>query len=327
MNLNEVKAFLAEDWTRFQESLVESLKSDVDLLDTTNATILSGGGKQVRPLLSLLVARACTRGKITDDTISCAVAAELLHNATLLHDDVADESNERRGNPTINYTMGPSVSVLVGDFWLVKAMMAVLDANLSDNMMRSFAGTLRCLAEGEMFQLEKAGKGDTSMEDYLRIIYNKTASLFEVTAFTSAESVGAPKEYEDAVCEYAKTLGLAFQMRDDIFDYSPAMGTVGKPQGIDLLEKKITLPLLEALASASVEEDREIRSMVSVMDQRPENKTKIEDFVRANDGVTKAQRVLNEYVDRAVAALDVLPDTREKQYLCELARYVGHRQR
>ena len=176
MDIKAVQEYLGSDWTAVKDAIVGALHSDIDLLNATNRSILSNSGKQLRPLLALFIARACSAGQISESTVRYAAAAELLHNATLLHDDVADESSQRRGVPTIMSLMGPSVSVLVGDYWLVKALELILqDAGTDVRVIKIFSRTLSDLAEGEMLQLQKAQAGDTSEEDYLRIIYNKTA--------------------------------------------------------------------------------------------------------------------------------------------------------
>ena len=325
MELDAVKKFLGGDWERVQARISGLLKSDIEILNTTNARILGHSGKQLRPLLAVLIARACSGGTLTEASVSYAAAAELLHNATLLHDDVADSSDQRRGFPTIRSLMGPSVSVLVGDYWLVKAMNLILSAsNHSDRVIKIFSTTLSDLAEGEMLQLEKADSGDTDMDDYIRIIYNKTASLFVASCMSAAISVNAPGEMEQAVKRFSTALGLAFQIRDDIFDYSQDSG-IGKPVGVDVMEQKITLPLLGALDNAAPDEAARIRAMVTEIHGHPGNRDAVMDFVRTHDGVSYAEKVLNGYIDEALLALDVLPPSVYTQMLSDLARYVGTR--
>ena len=179
MDIAAIREYLGKDWTAVQDRIASSLRSDISLLNSTNDSILSHSGKQMRPMLSLVMARACSGMPAVDATIRYAAASELLHNATLLHDDVADQSEQRRGVPTIMSLMGPAVSVLVGDYWLVKAVELVLgdpDGDSAGDMrvIRLFSKTLSDLAEGEMLQLQKAQSGDTDEEDYLRIIYNIT---------------------------------------------------------------------------------------------------------------------------------------------------------
>lgn len=325
MDIRTIKEYLGHDWTALQELIQSSLHSDIALLNSTNASILSHSGKQLRPLLALLFARASSGGNATQATIHYAAAAELLHNATLLHDDVADSSDRRRGVPTIRSLMGPSVSVLVGDYWLVKAMELILGAEDSDAIvMRIFSKTLSDLAEGEMLQLQKAQSGDTDEEDYLKIIYNKTASLFEAACFSAAESVDAPAEIKAAAREYAVALGLAFQIQDDILDYS-GTEAVGKPLGADILEQKITLPLLGALANVPAEEAAQVRGKVKDIAGHPEYRDEIVAFVRENGGLEYAGVRLNEYVAKAVAALEVLPASADRDCLAELAYYTAKR--
>ena len=327
MDLNEIKSFLGDDWKKVLEKIDEQLGSDIEVLDSTNRQILSHSGKQLRPMLSLLVARACSAGRITEASVCYAAASELLHNATLLHDDVADSSDERRGVPTIRSVMGASVSVLVGDYWLVKAMESILSCHtsLDGRVIRLFSRTLSDLAEGEMLQLQKAESCDTTEEDYRRIIFNKTASLFEVSAVSAAISVNAPAEMEDAVRRYAGSLGLAFQIRDDIFDYAVSSAQIGKPVGVDIMEQKMTLPLLGALRMAGEETAADIRRKVMEIHSHPEYREEIIGFVRDYGGIGYAMDRLGEYLDEAVTALDVLPETREKLYLIEIADYVGKR--
>lgn len=328
MNLNEIKDYLDRDWKRTANYIEDSLKSDIDLLDKTNRSILSHSGKQLRPLVALLVARACSPGNTADeDSCRYAAGAELLHNATLLHDDVADDSDQRRGMPTIRSMMGPSVSVLIGDYWLVKAMGLILESRTdTGKVIRLFSRTLSDLAEGEILQLQKARSGDTDENDYIRIIFNKTASLFEAAAVSAAISVKAGEDTIRAVKEYAVSLGLAFQIRDDIFDYSPEMDT-GKPAGVDILEQKITLPLLGAFRNAGKEKESAIRERIGRISENPgQTREEILSFVRENKGIDYARKVLDSYIGKALDALKQLPESQDRTYLEELAHFVAERQ-
>ncbi len=278
--------------------------------------------------MALLVARACSPGNTADeDSCRYAAGAELLHNATLLHDDVADDSDQRRGMPTIRSMMGPSVSVLIGDYWLVKAMGLILESRTdTGKVIRLFSRTLSDLAEGEILQLQKARSGDTDENDYIRIIFNKTASLFEAAAVSAAISVKAGEDTIRAVREYAVSLGLAFQIRDDIFDYSPEMDT-GKPAGVDILEQKITLPLLGAFRNAGKEKESAIRERIGRISENPgQTREEILSFVRENKGIDYARKVLDSYIGKAVDALKQLPESQDRTYLEELAHFVAERQ-
>lgn len=321
---SEIISFLGEDWTRMIKRIDSSLASDISLLDKTNKSILANGGKRLRPLVSLLMARACSGGKVTDESIDYAAAVELLHNATLLHDDVVDDSRTRRGEPTVYASLGRAASVLVGDFWLVQTMKCILENGRKDSRIADlFSSTLRCLAEGEMLQLEKASLADTSKEDYLRIIYSKTASLFETASACAAISVSADEKGIEAAKEYGRNLGMAFQIKDDIMDYESSDASLGKPVGVDLLEQKITLPLLGALTYVDEVENHRIRQLVAHIDS--ENVSSVRRFVLDNNGVQYAEDCLKEYVNRAVNALNAFPDTKEKEYLVTLACFSAER--
>lgn len=317
--------YVAEDLGKVRDLISRSLHSDIELLNDTNSSILDHPGKMMRPVLALLAAKACSGGELSEDSYSYAAAAELLHNATLLHDDVADNSSSRRGRPTVMKLLGGNAAVLLGDYWLVRAMEKILSGKRRrDDAMSVFYKTLSDLAQGEMLQLQKSISGDLTEEEYFRVIYCKTASLFEASAVTGAYSVEAPEEYVEAVRAYAVNLGLAFQIKDDIFDYQEG-ADIGKPVGHDLLEQKITLPLLCALEEADEEGKRHIRNMVSKAADHPGNIGEIVAFVKAHDGVAKAASRLEEFVDKAVAALSVLPPGPYRSTLETHARYAAER--
>lgn len=326
MDRKTILEYLGADWDQAESLIRSSLTSDIELLNSTNMSILEHSGKQLRPIMSLLMAKACGNGSVHKDSIAFAAATELLHNATLLHDDVADKSETRRGMPTVASLLGSTPSVLVGDFWLVKAVEAVISAeHHSDEVTRLFSKTLTDLAEGEMLQLQKASTGDTSENDYFRIIHSKTASLFLAGCLSAAISVDASDEMKDAAGRYAEALGLAYQVKDDIMDYEG--GDIGKPTGVDLKEKKITLPLLAAFSQAGEAEEMRIRSMVCSIDEHPENVEVIVDFVKRNGGVHFAEKKLAELCEQAVDALKTIPDSPAKRFLAELAVYTGERKK
>jgi len=323
MELRDIKAYLAGPMEEVSALLDASLRSDVALLDATNRSLLSQGGKQMRPVLTLLSAGAC--GGINADTVHFAAAAELIHNATLLHDDVVDGATVRRGRPTVMSILSGPASVLMGDYWLVKAIRCILDAeHYSERVIRLFAKTLSDLSEGELLQMQKATSGDTTREDYRRIIYSKTASLFESAVLSGAVSAGAPEEWTAALAGYARNLGLAFQIKDDIFDYAGGEA-LGKPVGIDLREQKITLPLLCALEAVSGEEASAVRTMVCQISDMPDVAVRVRNFVLEHGGVEKAVVEMEKYIEEAVFCLEELPSTAEKSYLAKLARFVGER--
>jgi len=315
VSIRDIISVVGGDWDSVVGLMNKALGTDISLLNTTNSNILHNGGKMMRPLLLMLSARAC--GGSNNDTLNYAAAIEMMHNATLLHDDVADQSAERRGIPTVNALLGPQAAVLVGDFWLARSVSLVLSCRNGHNMLGYFSKTLNDLAEGEMLQLEKSETADTTLQDYLRIIYCKTASLFESSAFLGAESVQACDSYKRAVGEYARLSGIAFQIKDDILDYA-GDERLGKPVGIDLEEHKITLPLLCALENDPAEKD--IRAKVSQITTNPSNADEVRSFVLTKNGTEKAAEKLEEYINLAFEALAPLPDSQAKRCLVELAR-------
>lgn len=318
----EILEYLGSDWDRVQNLIHEALYSDIGLLNTTNDNLLSHSGKMLRPVLTLLMARA-VGGNANESSCRYAAATELLHNATLLHDDVADESLERRGVPTVNALLGPGAAVLVGDFWLAKAVDMVLASKEHlDKVVNLFSKTLVDLAEGEMLQLEKASSADTREDDYFRIISCKTASLFEAACESAAVSVDAPDEYRQAARAYAHAAGVAFQIKDDILDYAGG-AQLGKPLGIDLKEQKITLPLLCAMQDSPRE--AEIRAMIRDIHDHPEYCDIVREFVAERGGVEKAAARLDDFIGQAEHSLDVLPASQARAFLVELVRFNAFR--
>ncbi|MBR0084551.1 MAG: polyprenyl synthetase family protein [Bacteroidales bacterium] len=317
MRREDVITLLGEDWTAFTDQMREHLRSDIPLLENTNEKLLFNSGKQLRPMISLLVSRSC--GKVNFESIRFAAATEMLHNATLFHDDVADSSSLRRGKPTLSAMVGPTAAVLIGDFWLSRAVRMIVSMPHQSPVIDLYSKTLSDLAEGEMLQMQKASDADTTEEDYLRIIYYKTASLFETACRVAAISVDAAPELQDAAGRYAAALGIAFQIRDDIFDYG--QGEIGKPVGIDLKERKITLPLIGAMNSASPQRQEQIRQMVRQIPEHPEYCDELQQFARSHGGIEYATRRLDDYIEEAVSALALFPESKEKEVLAELARY------
>ena len=324
MSGNEIISFLGKDWVELQSVIRRALSTDIDLLQKVNDKLYSRSGKQLRPMVSLLMAKTCsTDGAANSDSCRFAAAAELLHNATLLHDDVADASAIRRGMPTLSAEMGTTSAVLVGDYWLSSAVQTVLSATENMEVIRFFARTLSDLAKGEMIQLQNSMTGKTSQEDYFKVIYCKTASLFETAAVAGAISVSASRERVEAASQYASCLGTAFQIKDDILDYEGGE-KLGKPMGVDLAEQKITLPLLGALQNAGRYENR-IRKKVTEIHSHPEYVQEITRFVLENNGVEYASERLDEYVARAVDALEIFEDSPQKDYLVQIAQYNAYR--
>lgn len=353
MELTEIKEHLGQDWQAVETLMKESLSSDNPYINAINGYMLSNSGKGMRPLLCLLSAKLCLnqmasftckaasgstvtgQGHIASDMMpksvhACAAAVEILHNGTLMHDDVADGSGLRRGKPTVNSLFGNAASVLSGDYWFSKSFLLVY-RNCGPNILELFADAIINLSTGELIQLDKASKLDTTFKDYCRIIEGKTASLFSTAivggtlcALASSAPCRSGEHIVNALRKYALNLGLAFQMRDDIFDYTPDIDS-GKPAGQDLLEHKITLPLICAMRNGG----KEILSAVEkIAPSNPENEqciAQVLDFVKRYSGVPVAQMILDEYIEKGIAALEEFADCPEKRILVDFARFVGKR--
>ena len=323
--MKEIRAYLAPGLAQVEAFIGTSLRSDVALLDQINRQLRESPGKMLRPMLTLLVAGAL--GKANGSTFRYAAAAELLHNATLLHDDVVDGATQRRGMPTVARLLNPSAAVLVGDFWLVKCLHLVLDADVQPHrVLQVFSQTLGHLTEGELLQLQLAATGATTEEDYLRILYGKTASLFETSAKVGAISVQAPEPAVEAAGRFARLLGYAFQIKDDLLDYSASAEALGKPVGTDLREQKITLPLLCALESVPAPDAQAVRARVTRIAEHPEEADAVRAFVLEHRGAERAARKMDGFVKEALACLEPLPQTQEKEFLTRLAAFVAWRE-
>ncbi len=313
-----VKEYLGKDWAAFEKMFGEFLDSRIDILNKVNRYVAERSGKQLRPMLCLLAAQLCS-GSCNEASVRSAVAAEMIHTATLMHDDVADMSDTRRGFPTVSAMLSPHAAVLVGDFWLSRGVAAILDTADSE-IFRYYTVCLGELAEGEMFQIEKAASLDTTFDDYIYIISHKTSSLFRASMKSGARSVGASDQATSAVDAFALHLGHAFQMRDDILDYSPSLD-IGKPTGQDIRERKITLPLIGAFENAGSESREAV-----VADIEADRYDGVLPFVLDNGGIEYAQQILVRETALAVDSIAVFEDSPAKDLLCRLAASLCLRQ-
>ncbi|MBQ2913279.1 MAG: polyprenyl synthetase family protein [Bacteroidales bacterium] len=331
MRLDTVKLELGKDWSGYEEAIRNALQHSNKLLTKINGYIIDTAGKQLRPVLCLLSAQAS--GEVSQMSYECAAVCEIIHTATLLHDDVADNGDIRRGVPTVKAAFSPAASVLTGDYWLARGVDLLIN-KCNTEILGYFTTVLHDLSVGEIIQMEKAEDLDTTMEDYYKIIECKTASLFMAAVKSGAISAGAKKEDIDSLAEYAYHLGVAFQMRDDIFDYSPKMDT-GKLAGADIKERKITLPLLCAMANAP-EKEAQMRHLIEGIENtvtKGEEITtsdkeiigKITEFVNSNNGIADAQNILEGHIAKAIAAIAALPESNAKKRLVQLAEFTGSR--
>lgn len=311
----EIQKYLGDFWTAYRSAFKDSLKADVLLLDKINGYLLGHTGKQLRPALTLLTSTAIC-GECPERVVKCAAAVELLHTATLLHDDVVDGSRLRRGNPTVNSMYGATSAVLIGDFWLSRAVSLILD-NPDDRVLKEFARSLNALSEGEVLQLEKSMSPKIDEDAYFEIISRKTSSLFETAVLSAAYSVSASEEIVSAMYGYAMHLGRAFQIRDDILDYSPALNT-GKPSGQDIMERKLTLPLIGALKAAPSKVSSAFLKKVKALPEGIAGEAL--SLVKEYDGLKYAAARLEEEVGLAVEHLSVLSVSKASKYLEQMAK-------
>ena len=326
--LTQIQSALGKDWTELRSYIRETLDSEIDLLNKINEHLFLSSGKMLRPLLSLLVSKACGASNPHISRV-CAAASEIIHTATLLHDDVVDESLYRRGKITVNALFSPGASLLMGDFWLARSIRLIITNKCDYRIIALFSQTIEDLAEGEMLQMQRADDCTTTFEDYKEIIYRKTASLFIAAMCTAAVAEGQSEEVVEGVREFAYKLGLCFQMRDDILDYSSS-ATDGKDVGSDLAERKVTLPLLCAFENCP-EREEEIRSLIREIDvakgadqtRNIEIIKEVRQYVLDNNGVQSAKLRLNDYIATSVDSLSVLPDTPFRGYIASIAKILS----
>ena len=259
MNLEKINELTAQDMAGVNAVILEQLNSDVQLINQLGYYIVSGGGKRIRPMIAVLAARAL--GYQGNAHVNIAALIEFIHTATLLHDDVVDESDMRRGKATANAAFGNAASVLVGDFIYTRAFQMMTQLG-SLKVLEVMSEAVNVIAEGEVLQLMNCNDPDITEESYMRVIYSKTARLFEAAAQCSGILADATEEQEKALQDYGRYLGTAFQLIDDLLDYSADGQTLGKNVGDDLNEGKPTLPLLHAMRNGNAEQEKMIREAI-----------------------------------------------------------------
>ena len=328
MDIKDIKTERGASWNEYKTSIQEALATNNPLLLSINNYLLKNSGKELRPVLSLLAGQAC--GTLSRKNFCCAAVSEMIHTATLLHDDVADSGDTRRGSPTVRIVFGNPASVLTGDYWLSQALKSICKY-CNNRVLECFTNALAELSGGELLQMEKASELTTTRDDYYEIIRCKTSSLFIAAMKSSLLCFDdVKKECIDAIEEFALYLGYAFQIKDDIFDYSPSLET-GKASGSDLKERKITLPLICAMENAGKKESNEVIYKLSKigMGEAKEEENLIIDtintFVNTHNGVFKAQTELDECITKAINALSVIPDSPSKTWLIKIALYLTSR--
>ena len=314
--LEEFDAFVRKNFSETKGTLMG------DMLEY----VLTSRGKGLRPVMVMLVAGATSAtGNFGKRTMLASMLVEMIHVASLIHDDVIDESDLRRGRASVNARWQSRNAVIIGDYILARNMNIGLQSGQYD-LLTHIIGAMSTLCEGELIQSDHASKMDTSRENYLDIIYRKTASLFSVCGSVGAISVGASREQVEAMRIYGKMLGMAFQIIDDILDYEPNNNT-GKPAGNDLRERKITLPLIEVLERVSEEEKAEIMRHLPLCAESEESVAYIQSKVEEFNGIELARQTVQAYLQRAMSTLSVCRESEYRNSLLTLCEYVVERDR
>jgi octaprenyl-diphosphate synthase len=313
-----IKALVHDDLLAIEGALVAHLTPHYALVESIAGHVLFAGGKRLRPLLMLLSARIC--GDHSDEATAVSVLFEYLHAATLIHDDVVDEAAVRRGRPAAHTVFGPAESVLTGDFLLARSLSLAARTGLP-RVIAVMAGITEDMSQGEIQQLANKGRLDLSEAEYMDVIDRKTAVMIRGACLTGALLAGADPERERALTDYGHCLGLAFQMADDLLDYTADTTTLGKNVGADLREGKLTLPIIYALSRAN---DADRIFMEGLMGQPVLDVDAFERFTGLLDhygGLSYTRRLAGDYVDRAKKALDVFEPSRTRMILEMLADY------
>jgi len=319
-DLEDVRELVRDDWTGVNQEIIENLQSDVALVNSVSHYIINSGGKRLRPLLVLLAARAC--GYEGDKHLQAAVIIEFIHTATLLHDDVVDASDKRRGHDTANNVFGNQASVLVGDFLYSRSFQLMVKVGHM-RIMDVLADATNTIAEGEVLQLMNCNDPETTEQQYMEVIYRKTAKLFEAGMLIGGILAGQTNAVENALQEYGRQLGCAFQLVDDALDYGSSSNDIGKNIGDDLSEGKPTLPLIHALKKARPDDQLIIRKAIE--EGGADQIESIIKTIRATGALAYTARKAEEAADKAIAALNEVPDSEHKNALIDLARFAVQR--
>jgi octaprenyl-diphosphate synthase len=316
LRLEDIKAPIAKEMEAFEQKFRASMKTRVMLLDKIMGYIVARKGKQMRPMFVFLSAGTC--GNINESTYRGASLIELLHTATLVHDDVVDEANYRRGFFSVNALWKNKIAVLVGDFLLSRGLALSVDNN-DFNMLAIVNNATREMIEGELLQMEKSRRLNITEDVYYEIIRQKTASLIASCCAVGASSSGASQEDVALMKDFGNKIGMAFQIKDDLFDYGEE--EIGKPVGIDIKEKKMTLPLIYALSQAGWQEKRRIRGIVKNESDKPKKVKEVIAFVKASGGIEYAQSKMNAFHQEALELLKKFPDTVYQRSLRQLVEF------
>lgn len=320
MKVATLKAPIDDELKIFEKKFRESMRSEVALLDKVTYYIVQRKGKQVRPMFVFLAAKMC--GGVTEATYTGASLIELLHTATLVHDDVVDDAYERRGFFSINALWKNKIAVLVGDYFLSRGLLLALE-HKQYRLLHIVSDAVKRMSEGELLQMEKARRLDIDESVYFEIIRNKTASLIAAACETGAASTTEDNDLIERLRLLGEYIGIAFQIKDDLFDYGEA--DIGKPRGIDIKERKMTLPLIYTLNVCSRTEKRWIINTVKNYNDDQTRVNQLIQLVREKGGILYTEEKMLEYKNKAFAILNSIPATEAREGLRELVNYITER--
>jgi len=322
-SIEKIKAPIIKEIEEFEPKFRASMKSSVPLLDKITHYIVKRKGKQLRPIFVFLSAKIC--GEVSEATYRAATLIELLHTATLVHDDVVDDSYQRRGFFSLNALWKNKIAVLVGDYLLSKGLLFSID-NKDYELLHIVSNAVRQMSEGELLQIEKARKLDIEESVYFDIIRQKTASLIASCCACGAASGGADKDTVEKMRLLGETIGMAFQIRDDLFDYEND-AEIGKPGGIDIKEKKLTLPIINALNTTSKANKRKMINIIKNHNNNPKKVQEVINFVNESGGIAYAMEKMDHTKNEALAILEEFPNSEAKESLVELINYTISRKK
>lgn len=320
LSIDEIKKPIAADIDAFEERFKSSMHSSVPLLDRITHYIVKRKGKQIRPMFVFFSASIC--GGITDATHRGAALVELLHTATLVHDDVVDNSYQRRGFFSINALWKNKIAVLVGDFLLSKGLLLSIE-NHDFKLLQIVSEAVKQMSEGELLQVEKVRRMDVDEPIYYEVIRQKTASLIASCCACGAASAGADEATIEKMRLFGEKIGIAFQIKDDMFDFGT--DDVGKPLGIDIKEKKVTLPLIYSLNNTTSSERKRIINLVKNHNDDPKKIEQIIRFVKESGGLQYAETQMKKYQEEAFEILNTFPKSDSRESLEQLVRFTTER--
>ena len=322
--VSQIKNPIEQEMELFEKKFSQSMSTKVALLNRITHYVVNRKGKQMRPMFVFLIAKMCNQGQVNERTYRGASVIELIHTATLVHDDVVDDSNRRRGFFSINALWKNKIAVLVGDYLLSKGLLLSIDNNDFD-LLKIISVAVREMSEGELLQIEKARRLDITEEVYFDIIRQKTATLIAACCAMGAQSVNASLEDVEKLRKFGELIGIAFQIKDDLFDYGD--GAIGKPTGIDIKEKKMTLPLIYAINHASKKEHDWLINSVKNYNTNKQRVKEVIAFVKEIGGLEYAISKMKEYQEKALHILKNYPESPYRDALELMVNYVINRKK